>query len=235
MLGSGFHCRCPLVAAYPRSEPVCMTRPVSDAASNSHPVAAHIGRTNIPLASGEGSGGRDHSLLRLFKPGQISVRSPGSTELMWPRKIEGETFFFRRPLLGSFQHNPGGHIFPEGDQQLSRQGNDQHFPNSATIELYALMKHRVISNGADALPTTRRAGSWLFVAAGFRLWRRLVRARRIRSARASAPIRHKRQPAVGWKSFGTTPPTTGHRRIPGQSLSNSLTLLLALACLRPTG
>jgi hypothetical protein len=38
-----------------------MTRPVSDAASNSHPVAAHIGRTNIPLASGEGSGGRDHT------------------------------------------------------------------------------------------------------------------------------------------------------------------------------
>jgi hypothetical protein len=34
--------------------------------------------TNIPLASGEGSGKRDHSLLRLFKPGQISVRSPGS-------------------------------------------------------------------------------------------------------------------------------------------------------------
>ena len=63
---------------YPRSEPVCMTRPVSDAASNSHPVAALNGRTNIPLASGEGSGGRDHSLLRLFKPGQISVRSPGS-------------------------------------------------------------------------------------------------------------------------------------------------------------
>jgi len=55
-----------------------MTRPVSVAASNSHPVAAFIGRTNIPLASGKGSGARDHSLLRLFKPGQISVRSPGS-------------------------------------------------------------------------------------------------------------------------------------------------------------
>ena len=45
-----------------------MTRPVSDAASNSHPVAAFFGRTNTPLASGEGSGGRDHSLLRLFQP-----------------------------------------------------------------------------------------------------------------------------------------------------------------------
>jgi len=55
-----------------------MTRPVSDAGSNSHPVAVLVGCTNIPLASGEGSGGRDHSLLRLFKPGQISVRSLGS-------------------------------------------------------------------------------------------------------------------------------------------------------------
>lgn len=30
-----------------------MTRPVSNAASNSHPVAALNGHTNIPLASGE--------------------------------------------------------------------------------------------------------------------------------------------------------------------------------------
>jgi len=80
MFGSSFHGESPVVAPYPRSEPVCMTRPVSDAASNSHPVAAFIGRTNIPLASGEGSGGRDHSLLRLLRPSQMSVRSPGSAE-----------------------------------------------------------------------------------------------------------------------------------------------------------
>ena len=78
MFESGFHGKSPVAALDPRSEPVCMTRPVSDAASNSHPVAALIGRTNVPLASGEGSGGRDHSLLRLFKPSQISVRSSGS-------------------------------------------------------------------------------------------------------------------------------------------------------------
>src|SRR5262249_35078785 len=69
----GLHRKFPFV-----DQPVCMTRPVSDAASNSHPVAALNVRTNIPLASGEGSGGRDHSLLRLFKPSQISVRTPGS-------------------------------------------------------------------------------------------------------------------------------------------------------------
>jgi hypothetical protein len=68
----------PVAVSYPGFEPVCMIRPVSGAASNSHPVAALVGCTNIPLASGKGSGGRDHSLLRLFEPGQISVRSPGS-------------------------------------------------------------------------------------------------------------------------------------------------------------
>jgi hypothetical protein len=69
-----------------------MTRPVSDAASNSHPVAVFVGRTNIPLASGEGSGGRNHSFLRLFKPNQISVRSPGSAGANQARKIEEKAF-----------------------------------------------------------------------------------------------------------------------------------------------
>jgi hypothetical protein len=55
--------------------------------------------------------------------------------------LEGKKLLFSGGhCLGSFQDNPGSHIFPEGDQQLSRQGNDQYFPNSATIELYALMK-----------------------------------------------------------------------------------------------
>ena len=62
-------------------------------------------------------------------------------ELIRPRKIEREKLLFSGGrCLSSFQDNPGGHIFPEGDQQLSRQGHDQHFPNSTTIELYALMK-----------------------------------------------------------------------------------------------
>jgi len=56
------------------------------------PLQTHIrsplfGCTNIPLASGEGSGGRDHSLLRLFKPGQISVRSPGSAGAIRSRRL----------------------------------------------------------------------------------------------------------------------------------------------------
>ena len=55
------------------------------------------------------------------------------------RLIKGKAFVFRR-CLGPFKDNAGSHIFPEGDQQFSRQGNDQYFPNSATIKLYASIK-----------------------------------------------------------------------------------------------
>ena len=42
-------------------------------------------------------------------------------ELIRPQKIEkGKLLFSGGRYLGSFQDNPGGHIFPEGDQQLSR-------------------------------------------------------------------------------------------------------------------
>lgn len=118
-----------------------MTRPVSDAASNSHPVAAFNGRTNIPLASGEGSGGRDHSFLRLLCQAKFRSAHLDPPELIRPRKIENGKFLFScGRCLGSLQDNPGSHVFPEGDQQLSRQGNDQHFSNTATIELYAMME-----------------------------------------------------------------------------------------------
>jgi hypothetical protein len=97
-------------------------------------------------------------------------------------------------------------MFPEGDQQLSRQGNDQHFPNSATIELYALMKPQgqyrtglmpypqpgELDHGCSQLRVSG-FGDASFVRDGSA------------PARASAPIRHMRQPAVGWKSCGTTP------------------------------
>jgi hypothetical protein len=66
--------------------------------------------------------------------------------------------------LGSFQHNPGGHIFPEGDQQLSRQSNDQHFPNSATIEPYALMKPQgQYRTGLMPYPQPGELDRWIMV------------------------------------------------------------------------
>src|SRR5271165_2134645 len=48
------------------------------ARSTSHTVAAHAGCTKIPLAAGRGSGGRNHSVDRHFRPWLLSVRPPGS-------------------------------------------------------------------------------------------------------------------------------------------------------------
>ena len=44
----------------------------------SHTVAVRDGCTNIPLPAGRGSGGRNHSIARHFRPWRVSVRPPGS-------------------------------------------------------------------------------------------------------------------------------------------------------------
>ena len=72
-----------------------MTWPGSGTRSNSHSVAARSSCTNIPLASGEGSGGRDHSPHRLFPshrllPFVVHLDPPG---LIRPREIGGKAAF----------------------------------------------------------------------------------------------------------------------------------------------
>ncbi len=57
-----------------------MTRPVSDAASNSHPVAAFL--SAVPISRLRRARAQEGGTILFFgflKPGQISVRSPGST------------------------------------------------------------------------------------------------------------------------------------------------------------
>src|SRR3954463_6925915 len=65
-----------------------MTWPGSGTSSNSHSVAARSSCTTIPLASGEGSGGRDHSPHRLFPSHRllrfVHLDPPG---LIRPREI----------------------------------------------------------------------------------------------------------------------------------------------------
>ena len=128
---------------------------------------------------------------------EISVRSPGSPELIRPRRLKkGKLLFSGGRGLGSFQNNPCCHVFPEGDQQLSRQGNDQYFPNSATTELYALMKPQ--GQYRTGLMPHPQPGELDHGCSQPRIpWRRLVRERRIRSAMGSALIRHKRPPDDG--------------------------------------
>jgi hypothetical protein len=139
-----------------------------------------------------------------FKPSQISVRSPGSPEPIRPRKIEkGGLSSSGGRCHGSFKDNAGSDIFPEGDQQLSPQDNDQYFPNSATIELYALIKPQgQYRTGLMPYPQPREVDHG-------------CSEPRVASEQSLRPL------------------DTGE--IPDQSPSNSLTLVLALVCFRPTG
>jgi len=55
-----------------------MTRAVSVRVSNSHTVAVHLRRNHDPACDGQGSGGRDQSIPRLFRPCRECGRPPGS-------------------------------------------------------------------------------------------------------------------------------------------------------------
>ena len=119
-----------------------------------------------------------------------------------------------------------GHIFPEGDEQLSRQ-----VPRSALLRTrpplsYALMEplaQRRMRLVSQPQPGELDHGCSQPRVAG--LGRRLVRARRSRSARASAPVRHKRQPGVGWKSSGTSLRPEDGREVWGRSPSRSINIV----------
>jgi hypothetical protein len=58
------------------------------ARSNSHSVVARGDSTRIPLATGKGPRGQDHSSLRHLKPSNPSVRPlPDRPRLIGPRQI----------------------------------------------------------------------------------------------------------------------------------------------------
>ena len=98
-----------------------------------------VGCTNIPLASGEGSGERNHSLFRLLEPGQISVRSPGSAGADRAPEDWG-ALMLRQPLSRLLPvRSRRSHISRRRSAALG-QGNDQDLPDSAAIELDPLME-----------------------------------------------------------------------------------------------
>src|SRR5215469_15278188 len=61
---------------YPRSKPICATRPVFRARSTSHAVAAHGSCTKIPLSAGRAQEDENHSQKRHFRPWLATVRLP---------------------------------------------------------------------------------------------------------------------------------------------------------------
>jgi hypothetical protein len=120
----------------------CMTRSVSGAGSNSHTVAAVNGCNNIPRTCGDGSGERD----QLGIEGQIELRfvHPGSARICRSWKIAKILGLHARPS-GALHHNAldndaEGDIFPQRDQQLSRQGDYGRLLQTTAIAQDAFFK-----------------------------------------------------------------------------------------------
>jgi hypothetical protein len=122
---------------YPRSEPDCMTRLVSE---HGPPHIRSPFATAAPTSRLRrlGSGGRGpffdfgasrhgvHRLVHLDPPGLIRP---------WKIVVFGWSVSSGRLHNGAFEHDAGGHIFPERDQQLSRQRHDRGFAQAATVQL----------------------------------------------------------------------------------------------------
>jgi hypothetical protein len=110
------------------------------ARSTSHTVAAQDGCTKIPLAAGRGSGGRNHSVDRHFRPWLLSVRPPGSAraDQVLEDLIICRASILRRLLSGVLHHgafddDAGGDIFPQRHQQLARQRHDGRLLQTAAV------------------------------------------------------------------------------------------------------
>jgi hypothetical protein len=105
------------VARYPRSKPICATRPVFRARSTSHAVAAHSSCTKIPLSADRAQEDENHSRMRHFRPWLATVRLPGSARTDQVLGDDGVPLVY---LLGlhrnAFDNDAGGHVFPERDQ-----------------------------------------------------------------------------------------------------------------------
>jgi hypothetical protein len=112
-----------------------MTRPVFRARSTLHTVAAHDGCTKIPLAAHRAQEDENHSRKRRFRPWPALVRLPGSVRTDQVREDDGvrlECSLSGRHC-GTFDHDTGGYIFPERDQQFSRQRHDCRLTQAAAI------------------------------------------------------------------------------------------------------
>src|SRR5215471_13047134 len=126
---------------YPRSKPICTTRPVSEhdqphmrspliaAAPRSRFRRAGLRKTRTILESGISG----HGLLRfvyLDPPGLI--RSWEMTGLGWCS--------LGNLHRNAFDYDTGGHVFPERDQELSRQCHDGCLAQAAAVAANPFVK-----------------------------------------------------------------------------------------------
>jgi hypothetical protein len=133
--------RTPTTVSDPRSEPFDMTRLVAELDQTHIRSASKQARHQYPAYGGQGSGGRDHSQPRLFRPSSGFGRPPGSAgtdqtpvdgDLRCTRRSGG---FHRRPL----DDDTSGCVFPKCNEELSGQSGD-HCLADATIHADPLVE-----------------------------------------------------------------------------------------------
>src|SRR5215469_3246 len=130
------------VASVSRSKPICATRPVSEHGQPQHAVAAHSSCTKIPLSAGRAQEDENHSRKRHFRPWLAAVRLPGSAGTDQVLGDDGMTLVY---LLGNlhrnaFDNDTGGDVFPERDQELSRQCHNRCLAQAAAVAVYPFVK-----------------------------------------------------------------------------------------------
>ena len=87
-----------------------------------------------PACGGRGSGERDHSKLRLFRPWFSAVRPPGSAKTNGLGRLENLVSVTSDGFhYGSLYDDACGHIFPERHQQFSRERYDGSLLETAAI------------------------------------------------------------------------------------------------------
>ena len=110
----------------------------------------------------------------------------------------------------AFDHDPSAHIFPERDQQLSRQRHDRRSaPTTAVTFRFGPGTRGSAPSAADGVAKARRAGSSLSVVVSCPIARCPARGGPTCFARASGQGRHKRRPVGGYLGVGRVPQTRG--------------------------
>src|SRR5271155_3043155 len=113
--------------------------------STSHSVAIRNGCTSIPLAAGRAQEDENLSRKRRFRPRIASVRPPGSVRTDYVLRITvldawKTGLSSGRPNHGAFDHDPSAHIFPERDQQLSRQRHDRRLAPTTAVAINSVLE-----------------------------------------------------------------------------------------------
>jgi hypothetical protein len=112
------------------------------ARSTSHAVAALSSCTKIPLLAGRAQEDENHSRKRHFRPRFATVRLPGSARTDQVLGDGGIRLVYSLSNLhrSAFDNNAGGHIFPERDQELSRQCHDGCLAQAAAVAAHPFVK-----------------------------------------------------------------------------------------------